>query len=117
MIIQLSGLGESPPLIYSIKTNRIAEPDTTLEADGAKKGRAASWTCNDWVLFHKAMVTFFMQGRFASKIKYSQKDAIANANQAFRQHYDRASWTLSRCGYTSDFVMYFKSVGLNDLFN
>lgn len=122
MVIQFSertlmGLGDAPPIISYTKTNKIAEPDTTLEADGSKKGRKVDWTCNDWVLFHKAMVKFFMEGRFASKIKYSQADATANANQVFRQHWDRASWMLARCGYTSDFVAYFKSVGLGDLFN
>jgi hypothetical protein len=114
----LAGLGSTPPpKISDTKKNTIADPNTTLEVDGSKKGRESDWTCNDWVLFHKAILQWFKEGRLASKIKYPNDQALVLANQVFRQHWDRASWTLTRCGYTSDFSTYFKSVGLSDILN
>ncbi len=111
-------LGEAPPLIASVKTNAIADPNTTLEPNGIKKGRKLDWTCGDWIIFHKSILQWFKEGRFSSRRKYPPAEALIVTNQVFMQHWQRASWTITRCGYTADFAAYFTAVGLrNEVLN
>lgn len=77
----------------------------------------SSWECSQWMAWHKALVSAFKNGLFASKIKYPEAKAIENANNVFNPHWSKsAGWYNSgRCGYSSDFFNYFKSVGLSDI--
>jgi hypothetical protein len=78
----------------------------------------SDWTCDDWLIWHKMLVQAFMNGSFASRINYSKDEAIKLANQVFIQWWkDVVSWYSSNysfCGYGSDFLTYFKSVGMTD---
>lgn len=113
MVLQLYGLGNQPPVVYDEKSGAIAQPNTSL----AQKGADVPWDCNDWMLWHKALVKMFMKGQVESGIKYTSEKATELANQVFKQHWTRASAALTRCGYTSDFYQYFNSVGLASIFN
>lgn len=78
----------------------------------------SDWTCNDWMLWHQLLVQAFMAGKFKSGIRYSKADATKNANSVFMQWWNQVvswfSYNYSFCGYGSDFLNYFKSVGLTD---
>jgi len=100
------------PVIFDTHTNDIAQPNYSLRHKGEVK-----WECNDWMIFHKGLVKWFKEGRFKSKIKYQEKDAIAKTNEVFVGHWSRASWTLAKCGYGSEFHTYFTRVGLNSIFS
>lgn len=118
MVLTLPGIntvkglsGTTVPVIFDTKTNKVAQPNTSLTLPG----KEVPWECADWVVFHKGLVQWFREGRFASKIKYSEADAIKNANQIVTQHWERnATFTssLRLCGYGSAFYAYFVSVGL-----
>ena len=115
---QLMGL---EGILYSYKTGKIADPYTTLEADGSKKGKEYEWTCNDWITFHKTLVVWFKAGRFAPG-PYTQANALERSNDIFKQHWyaPKTVWQNTKllgCGLDYDFVTYFNSVGLKSLFN
>jgi hypothetical protein len=76
----------------------------------------SDWSCGDWMVWHQELVKAFMGGKFASGIKYSQQDAINNANKVFAQWWDKAASISDSnfCGYNSGFLEYFKSVGYTD---
>jgi hypothetical protein len=78
----------------------------------------SDWTCDDWMIWHKQLVQAFQNGSFKSGIKYPKDQAIGLANQVFIQWWkDVVSWfsyNYSFCGYGSDFLNYFKSVGMTD---
>lgn len=111
--LRVQSLGNVVPVIFDPKTNKIAQPNTSLAHKGEIK-----WTCADWVVFHKGLVQWFKEGRFQSKIKYSAEDANKQANQVVTQHWERnATFTssLKLCGYGSAFYNYFVSVGMSDV--
>lgn len=54
--------------------------------------RDGYWNCNDWMTWHQKLVEAFMQGRFASKIKYSPADALKKANEVFMIWWNKQSW-------------------------
>jgi hypothetical protein len=104
------------PVIFDFKANKIAQPNKSL----AHPGKEVVWECSDWLSFHKGVVRFFEEGRFASRVKLSKKDAIAKTNDVFMQHWERNAgiWSSLRlCGYGSEFYNYFKSVGLTGVTN
>jgi len=108
--------GDVVPVIFDFKTNKIAQPNTSL----ALPGKEVQWGCADWLSFHKGLVRFFQEGRFKSRIKYAQDKAIEQANSVFMQHWERNAtfWsTLRSCGYGGEFFNYFKSVGLTETLN
>lgn len=76
----------------------------------------SDWACADWMYWHQQLVKASLAGSFPSKIKYSQADALKNANTIFLQWWkSTASFTKSNfCGYKSDWYAYFDSVGLGD---
>ncbi|MEK9157684.1 MAG: hypothetical protein AAB638_00690 [Patescibacteria group bacterium] len=96
-----------------MKTNKIAQPNTSLTTK-----TAVTWTCADWLVFHKGLVKWFTEGRFASKVKLAPEAATIKANEVFKGHWDRnASTLLTRCGFGSEFFGYFNTVGLFSIFN
>lgn len=76
-----------------------------------------NWSAQDWLLWHKLLVQAFQDGKFQSGIKYSLTVAIQNANNVFRQWWEKeANFTASNfAGYDTDFYNYFKSVGLTSI--
>lgn len=109
------GLGAAPPKIFDYQTNKIAQPNTSLDRSGE-----VAWNCSDWKTFHQGLVQWFMEGRFQSKIKYSQADAIAQANKVFSTHWENNAGffsSLRSCAYDSTWYAYFKSVGLTQTIN
>ena len=89
------GLGEVQSITFSTQPN-------------------SDWSCNDWMIWHKALVQAFVGGKFASGIKYSQAEAYNQANKVFNQWWDKMNSFFSSkiwCGYNSEFYNYFKSVG------
>jgi hypothetical protein len=90
---------------------------TTVATIAFNSTPTSDWSCNDWLLWHKELVKAFKEGKFKSGIKYSEADAITNANKVFTQWWDKivSVWSSKYwCGYSTAFYSYFKSVGLTD---
>jgi hypothetical protein len=78
----------------------------------------SKWSCIQWMQWHQNLVKAFKEGRFASRIKYSDADAIRLSNQVFIEHWNRLKTLFDKkdfCGYSSDFFNYFRAVGLSDI--
>jgi len=106
--------GKTVPVIFNYQTNKVAQPNTSLSLPG----KEVVWSCSDWMNFHKGLVKFFMEGRFKSKVRLAQPQAIEQANDVFMQHWERNAnfWSsLRMCGYGGEFYNYFKNVGLTDV--
>lgn len=103
MILQLGNV----PKVYDAKTGKIAKPNETLTHAGS-----VLWSCDDWILFHKGFVDYFMKGFSTKGIKYPREEAIKLANEWFLK-----SWYQHQpyCPTTSEFVNYFTSVGLQQI--
>lgn len=86
--VGMRGLGEAAPIIHW-----NTEPNTSAD------GRKVSWTCNDWIEWHK---------------KIAVKYGVARANEVTQQWWDRLPWTDSKlytCPFNCTFHNYFKKVG------
>lgn len=78
----------------------------------------SKWSCIQWMQWHQNLVKAFKEGRFASRIKYSDADAIRLSNEVFIVHWNRLKTLFDKkdfCGYGSDFFNYFRAVGLSDI--
>jgi hypothetical protein len=86
----LMGLGatDAPPIIYW-----NTEPDTSAD------GRKVSWSCNDWMEWHK---------------KLAAKYGTQRANEVSQQWWDKLSWYDTKkltCFANCSFYNYFKKAG------
>lgn len=81
-------LGELPPTIYW-----NTEPNTSAD------GREVSWTCNDWISWHK---------------KIAERFGVERANEVTQQWWDRLPWYDKKkltCFYDCAFYNYFRNAG------
>ena len=93
----LAGLGQVTTIAW----------DTVPHTDGAT-GKEVEWTCMDWVTWHKRLVTRWGRDE-ANRIFISWWEKIRG----------EVPWYVpfpyqDFCGYGSDFLNYFRSVGLTD---